>query len=152
MHDIALPPHRRRDQYGRFTKGHSGNPIGRPAGLRNRATLVVEALLESEAQALTRKALDLALEGDTTALRLCLDRVVAPRRERAVAFHMPPIAGPGDLGSAMAALAAAATQGLITPSEAAQLAQVVETYIRAVAASDFDRRLSAMEGTAFEQD
>jgi hypothetical protein len=98
-------------------------------------------MLDDEAASLTRLALDLAHHGDKAALRLCLDRTIAPRRERAVRFAMPPIAG------AMAALTAAAAQGMITPGEAAQLSQVVETYIRAIEATDFERRLRAVEAT-----
>ena len=37
-----------------------GNP-GKPKGTRHRTTLAVEALLEGEAEQLTRKAIDLAL-------------------------------------------------------------------------------------------
>ena len=48
----------------------------RPKGARNRATLAAETLLDGEAEALTRKAVELALAGDTTALRLCLERVL----------------------------------------------------------------------------
>ena len=67
-------------QRGRpFRPGVSPNPAGRPKGARNKTTMAVEALLEGEAQALTRKALELALAGDTTALRLCLERI-APRQ------------------------------------------------------------------------
>src|ERR1043166_3904236 len=69
-----------------FRKGRSGKPAGRPPGSRNRATVAAEALLEGEAQALTRKAIELALEGDTTALRLCLERIVPQRKSRTVAF------------------------------------------------------------------
>src|SRR5437867_3201999 len=52
-----------------FQKGRSGNPGGRRPGCRNRVTQTAEVLLEGEAEALTRKAIELALEGDTTALR-----------------------------------------------------------------------------------
>lgn len=63
-------------QRGRpFPKGVSGNPAGRKAGTRNRATMAAEALLDGEAEALTRKAVELALQGDTVALRLCLERL-----------------------------------------------------------------------------
>jgi uncharacterized protein DUF5681 len=141
---ILLKPHHR-DPRGRFVRGRSGNPAGRPPGLRSRATLAAERMLDDEATALTRKALDLAHDGDPVALRLCLDRIIAPRRERAVSFTMPPIAGAADLAAAMAALTGAAAQGIITPGEAAQLAQVVETYIRAIETTDFERRLRAVE-------
>ena len=79
-------------QRGRpFAPGMSGNPAGRPKGARNRATVAAEALLEGEAEALTRKAVELALAGDVTALRLCLERVVPPRKDRAVAFDLPAV-------------------------------------------------------------
>jgi Family of unknown function (DUF5681) len=59
----------------RFQPGRSGNPSGRPRGARHRATLAAEALLDGEAAALTRKAIERALEGDATAMRLCLERI-----------------------------------------------------------------------------
>ena len=65
-------------QGARFRKGQSGNPSGRPRGARNKTTRAVEALLDGEAEALTRKAIERALEGDTTALCLCLDRLLPP--------------------------------------------------------------------------
>ena len=86
-----------RRQDGRFAKGRSGNPAGRAVGSRNRATLIAEAMLDDEAAALIRKAVELALGGDGPALRLCLDRVVAPRRERPAPFAWPPIAGAADI-------------------------------------------------------
>src|SRR5215475_9848913 len=66
----------------RFRPGVSGNPAGRPKGARNKSTLAAEALLDGEAEALTRKAVEMALGGDTVALRLCLERLVPPRKDR----------------------------------------------------------------------
>ena len=77
-------------QRGRpFERGKSGNPKGRPKGSRNQATLLAEQLLDGEAEALVRKLINSALEGDTGALRMCLDRLVAPKRERRIAFELP---------------------------------------------------------------
>jgi hypothetical protein len=102
-------------------------------------------LLAGEGEALTRKAVELALAGDPAALRLCLERIVGPYRERAVEFVMPPIRNAGDLAGAMAAVADAAAQGAVTPREAMQLGHVVEAYVRAVEATEFERRLRVLE-------
>jgi len=75
-------------QRGRpFRQGTSGNPRGRPKGARNRATVTAEALLDGEAEAISRKLIEKALEGDTTALRLCLERILPPRRDRPIQFE-----------------------------------------------------------------
>jgi hypothetical protein len=62
----------------RFKRGQSGNPSGRPKGARRRTTVAIEALLEGEGEALTRKAIELAKGGDMQALRLCMDRLAPP--------------------------------------------------------------------------
>lgn len=68
---------------GRFAQGRSGNPAGRQRRSKNRATLSAQSLLEGQAEALTGKAVELALGGDMTALRFCPSRIAAPRRESA---------------------------------------------------------------------
>jgi hypothetical protein len=64
----------------KFKPGESGNPDGRPRGSRNATTLALEALFDGEAEALTRKAIELAKTGDIPALRICLDRLHQPIR------------------------------------------------------------------------
>ena len=129
----------------RFEKGKSGNPAGRPRGARNKATLAAEALFDSEAEALSRKAVELALDGSEGALRLCLDRIIAPRRERPMQLALPPIRSASDIAAAMGAIVKAAAQGAITPDEAYKLSQMVDTFVRAIDTSDFDRRLQILE-------
>jgi hypothetical protein len=130
---------------GRFEKGESGNPRGRQPGSRNKATEIAELLLDGEAAAVTRKAVELALAGDATGLRLCLERIIPPRRGRPVQLEIPPVRGAADLGATMAAITTAATGGSITPGEAAELARVVEIFVSAVETSDFERRLQQLE-------
>jgi Family of unknown function (DUF5681) len=152
MHEVSadFPLLKQQKQPGRgrgrpFAKGRSGNPAGRPRNARSKTTVAAESLLDGEAEALTRKAVERALDGDPTALKLCLDRIVAPRRERPVRFVMPPIRSAADLAGAMGAVADAAAQGAITPGQAVQFAQVVEAMVRAIETTDFDRRLRELE-------
>ena len=128
-----------------FRKGKSGNPDGRPRGARNRTTLAVEALLDGEAEALTRKAIELALNGDHMALRICLDRIVPPRRERRLSFTLPPLNSAEDTVQAMAAIVAAVASGDITLGEAVEMGRLVELFIKAIEANDFDQRLRFLE-------
>jgi Family of unknown function (DUF5681) len=148
MSDIAIPKPGGAARGRPFTKGKSGNPRGREVGRRNRASLAAEALLDGEADTLTRRAVELAIEGDPTALKLCLERILAPRRERVVRFALPPIDSAADIARAMGAVAAAVAEGALTPGEAGALAQIVDTFVRAIETSDFDRRLQMLEANA----
>ncbi len=132
-------------QGGPFKKGKSGNPAGRSRGSRNKATLAIEALLDGEAEGLTRKAVDLAMAGDTTALRLCLDRLCPPRKDRTVSFDLPPMKAPADAVAAMSALLAAVAKGDVTPGEAQTIAVVIEAQRRTIECEDHERRLRALE-------
>jgi hypothetical protein len=128
-----------------FKPGQSGNPDGRPKGARNRATVAAERLLDGEADALTRKAIELAKEGDTTALRLCIERILPSRKDRPVSFNMPRIETLADSVRAAAAIASAVAHGDLTPIEAAELSKVVEGYTRAVETADISARLLRLE-------
>jgi hypothetical protein len=87
-----------------FEPGKSGNPAGKLKGTRNKTTLAVEALLDGEAETITRKAIELAKDGDLAALRLCLDRIAPPRKDRPVLFELPPVSSAADAAKAAAAL------------------------------------------------
>ena len=133
-------------QRGRpFPKGRSGNPGGRPPGARNAATVLAEQLLDGEAEALTRKVIEAAKGGDMVALRLCLDRILPPRRERPVCFKLPKLGSASDASKAMAAIAKAVANGELTPDEAGELCRLVESYVKAIEATEIERRLQALE-------
>jgi uncharacterized protein DUF5681 len=52
-----------------FEPGQSGNPAGRPRGARNKRTILLENLLDGEAEAIMRKATELAKTGEMAAIR-----------------------------------------------------------------------------------
>jgi hypothetical protein len=133
---------------GRFEAGKSGNPNGRPAGSRNRATLAIDAMFDGEAATLTRKAIDLAKAGDMQALKLCMDRIVPPRRDRPVSFTLPKIEGPVDAATAMAAILQAAAEGELTPMEAGEIAKLLDVYVRTVETNELAKRIEQLEREA----
>ena len=105
---------------GRFRPGQSGNPKGKPKGARNKATLAAQSLLDGEAEALTRKAVELAKAGDMTALRLCLERVVPSLKAVAPCVAVD-AGGANSLTGQARALLDAALSGEVAPDVAASL-------------------------------
>lgn len=130
-----------RDRKGRFTTGNTG----KPKGSRHTVTKQAEALLEGEAQALTRKAIEKALEGDTTALKLCLDRIAPPRKDRLVHFDLPTVASIQDSAQAATTVIQAVAAGQITPSEANTVMGLVEAFSRVSERADLEARIEALE-------
>ena len=131
-----------RDASGRFTEG---NP-GRPRGARHKATRAALALLDGEAEALTRQAVTMALGGDGAALRLCLERIAPPRRDAPVTFDLPPMQSAADAATAAGAVLAAVADGDLTPTEGAHIMGLVETYRRTLETSELEARVVALEG------
>lgn len=123
----------------------TGNP-GKIKGTRHKATRAVLALLDGEAEALTRKAVEAALEGDTTALRLCLERIAPPRKDAPVSFALPPMESARDAAKAAASVLGAVAAGDLTPIEAAHIMALVETYRRTLETTEIEARLAALEG------
>jgi hypothetical protein len=69
-----------------------------------------------------------------------------PRRERSVRFQLPALQSAADAAGAMAAITAGVAAGEMTPGEASELAKLVEAYVKALEAGEFDQRLRAIEG------
>jgi hypothetical protein len=145
MSDLTPQKPQYRPRGRSWPKGQSGNPAGRRRGSRNKATMMAALYLDGEAEGLVRKAVEMAYAGDALALRLCLERTIAPRRDRPEPFRLPPVESAADLAPAMAAVMTAAARGVITTGQAAEMASVVATRLRAIEAAEFDRHLTALE-------
>ncbi|KTC84336.1 DUF5681 domain-containing protein [Legionella cincinnatiensis] len=72
----------------KFKPGESGNPRGKKAGILNKRTELIKAF-ETHAGALINKTIDLALSGDTIALRLCIERLVPKAVNKAATVFIP---------------------------------------------------------------
>lgn len=134
---------------GRNTDGTfaPGNP-GKPKGTRHKATVAALALLDGEAEALTRQAVTQALGGDTTALRLCLERIAPPRRDAPVTFDLPRMETARDAAMAAGAVLDAVALGDLTPQEGAHIMALVENYRRALETTELEARVTALEGAS----
>lgn len=94
---------------------------------------------------LTRKAIEKALEGDTTALRLCLDRIAPPRKDRTIAFPLPDVVNPADILRATGVLLNGVATGQLTPSEGAELSKLLDGYRSALTTIDLEARIAKLE-------
>ncbi len=130
---------------GRFQPGQSGNPAGTRHGSKHRVTLAAEALLEGEAEKLTRKAIDSALAGDVVALKLCLDRVLPMRRGRLIKFELPTLGTPSDLVAALSSIAASVARGELTIEEGQGAAGILEIQRKAIETTELGERLKQVE-------
>jgi hypothetical protein len=129
----------------------ANRPRGRPAGSRNNATLACEALLEGQAEALTQKAVDIALAGDTVALKLCLERIYPARKDRPVTFALPPVGTPRDVADLMAAVIAAVGAGHVTPGEGAEVSKMMDAFVKAYQTAELDDRVERVEQMTDEE-
>lgn len=130
---------------GRFKKGISGNPHGRPQGARNKTTLAAETLLDQEAEKLTRLAIDKALGGDTVCLRLCLDRILPPKRERALHLQLPTLVHAQDALGALQQVVTQVTDGTMNPDEGNKVSAMIQTWLKTLETLEFAQRLDALE-------
>ena len=95
---------------------------------------------------MTRQAVTMALDGDATALRLCLERIAPPRKDAPVAFTLPPMQSAADAAKAAGAVLEAVAEGDLTPTEGAYIMGLVENYRRTLETTELEARVAALEG------
>jgi Family of unknown function (DUF5681) len=127
-----------------FQKGQSGNPAGYHKGSRHKATLLAEKMLADDQDEILRAVIDAAKAGDSTAMKLCIDRLVPLRKGRPIAFNLPPVETAVDVAVAIGELSRAA-DGELTVDEASAAASVIELHRRAIEMTDIERRLQKLE-------
>jgi hypothetical protein len=130
-----------RNADGTFAVGNSISKLG----TRHKATRMAEELLDGDADKLTRKAIEMAMAGDTTAIRLCLERILPPRKDRPISFELPKIETTGDCTGALTSLLTAVAAGDVTLEEGNVVASLIEKHVRIRETSDFEARLKALE-------
>ena len=122
-----------------FTKGNGG----RRPGSKNQSTLILAALSDGDKEELVRKGLEIAKAGDVSMLKFFLSRILP--RERPIRIDLPKMEFADDAVEAIGAIARAVTEGLITSSEGADLANLMNSYARVIDIADLVKRMDALE-------
>lgn len=131
-----------------FQPGQSGNPAGRPKGSRGKATQLAEWLIDNDAEAIITKVINEAKNGDMSAAKILIDRILPPRRDRHVSVALPEIKNASDAASAMAAVINEVAAGNITAGEAEGLTKLIGEYSKILEVSQFEERLKRLEEAA----
>ena len=127
-----------------FEKGKSGNPDGRPKGALNKRTLIGQSILDNDAEALVKRVVQLALEGDTTCLRICVERLVPARKSGPLWIDLPDVTAVAEIPKLFTAINERFREG-ITHSEAATLLDLTETLRKSLEVVEIETRITALE-------
>ena len=131
---------------GRNTAGQfpSGN-TGRPKGSRNKATNAIESLLQGQEESLRQTAVTKALDGDSVALRLCMERIAPAPKDQPVSFSLPKMNNAMDASEAARSVLTAVSEGQLTPIEATRVMGFIDSYRRTLELKEIEQRLQALE-------
>jgi hypothetical protein len=138
-------PDKTDEKQGKFQKGKSGNPLGRPRGIRNKATSLAEALFEGEIEGICRKAIEEAKQGNIQAIKLILDRILPPKKETLIFIDLPIIKAGSDILEAVNRVAEAVCHGKISPSEGEILTRIIDRQAKAIEVNALEERLKRLE-------
>lgn len=130
-----------------FKKGESGNPEGRPKGIKDRRTIFRE-LVEPHKTELIEKAINMALGGDGQMLTLLLSRLMPSKPKD------DPLPEIGCLGESFSEqgrkIISLISSGIITPAEGNSLLAAIATQATLVEADDLIKRIEKLEAFKHE--
>jgi hypothetical protein len=123
------------NQYGR----------GRPPGSRNKVVRVCQDTLDSHAENLIKKCLVLAYQGNPTAMRLCMERLMPARRQRTLHFNLPSVKTITDVAAASESVVRGVARGQLTPAEGQAFSAILDGRRRMIETEELDQRIRALE-------
>jgi hypothetical protein len=124
-----------------------GNTLGRgrPTGSRNKANSPAQDLLDKYTPHLVSKCIDLAMKGDRSAMRVCMERISPARRDAPIRMSLPSIRTVQDVDKAADKVTQAIRRGAITPSDGEKLMNIFEIRGRIIEKGDFESRVEKLE-------
>src|SRR5258708_10363080 len=125
----------------------AGNKLGkgRPKGSRNKATLALQEMLEDSGMGILARLRLMALQGDRTAMRLCLERLLPVRKGRPVYFRLPVMNTVADVAKAQRMVLQQVSKGFLTPEEGQSVSGMIQTTLQCLLAGDLLPRLEKLE-------
>lgn len=131
----------KKKQSGRWKTGESGNPAGRKPGTGEVAR--IRASIAERVPELLAALMIKALDGDTGAARLLLERAIAPLKaaEQPEALTLPD----GSLTDQGRAVLRAVAAGELAPSQGAQLLAAIGALARVTEVDELEARISSLE-------
>jgi hypothetical protein len=102
-------------------------------------------MFEADCAELVRKLIEVAKTGDVAALRLCIDRICPPQRDRTVAIELPEMTTAADAVAGMGTIMQAIAVGDLGAREASELATVVTGFSQTITTAQLEKRLEDIE-------
>lgn len=139
--------------------GHSGQfrpgnkfGTGRKEGSRNHVTIAAQNLLQGESEALSRKLVELALDGNIACLKTAIERIIPAVKSRSVVLpDMPKIETIADASKLTAYVLDVVSEGKITPVEGEILSRSAERHMKALEINEIEKRLADLEKRMLEK-
>lgn len=136
---------------GQFQQGNTYGK-GRPAGSRNNATIASENIIAGEGEALSRKLIELALDGNVACLKTAIERIVPAVKSRSVILpDMPKIESIADASKLTSYVLNVVADGKISPAEGEILSRSCERHLKALEVRDLEQRLESLEKRLLEK-
>ncbi|WP_133126810.1 DUF5681 domain-containing protein [Legionella nagasakiensis] len=129
----------------KYKKGQSGNPTGKKVGTLNKRTKLAK-LLEPHAEKLVDKTVELALDGDVNALRLCIERLIPKATSQNIELDIKDfnIESLDNLSAVGKEIILSIASGAISPDDARQLMGVLDAQRKLVEHVDIVRKVDEL--------
>jgi len=118
---------------------------GRPRGSRNKRTIEWQEMLNEHGAAVLTKCIVSALQGDRSAMRMCVERLLPPCKESPAQFRLPSMTTATGLAQGQAAVLDAYSRGQLTASQAATMSELLDRYRQSLETEQLEARLQALE-------